>query len=127
MVTMDSLKVCFRGIWLPVPGIIWRRQIARSFEAQLERLANIPHAQRQIRAYLVTELTEVGRSLTPAYIAEQLNMDLDQVTSIIADLEADLTYLFRDQSGAVEWAYPVTAARTPHRLIFSSGQEIWAA
>ena len=38
-----------------------------------------------------------------------------------------MTFLFGDEWGAVEWAYPVTAAQTPHRLAFSSGERINAA
>jgi hypothetical protein len=110
-----------------MPGIIWRRQIARSFQEQLSRLTSMPDTQRRIRAFVVAELPRVGMPLTPAHIAEQLDMDLALVTASIAKLEAGLTYLFRDHTGAVEWAYPVTAATTPHRLTFSSGEEIWAA
>jgi hypothetical protein len=38
-----------------------------------------------------------------------------------------MTFLFRNEHGAVEWAYPVTAARTPHRVAFSTGERINAA
>ena len=56
-------------------------------------------------------------------------MDLPQnrVVDILVDLEARMTFLFRDEQGSVEWAYPVTAAQTPHRTEFTSGERTNAA
>jgi len=49
------------------------------------------------------------------------------VLRILDELEKKMTFLYRDEQGAVLWAYPVTAARTPHRITFSSGERISAA
>jgi hypothetical protein len=49
------------------------------------------------------------------------------VTSILADLEARKGFLFRNEDGAVVWAYPVTAEPTPHRIRFKSGETLYAA
>ena len=127
MLGLDSLKVRVRGAWLPAPGFLWRRQIGGSFQKELARLNGMSPDHRRIRAFAVTELPKSGRPLTPAAIAKQFSLRQDEVATILADLEGGMTYLFRNQEGALEWAYPVTAAPTPHRLTFSSGQEIWGA
>ena len=127
MFKWNGLKIRYRGAWLSVPGFFWRRQIVSSIREQARRLASMSDRKREIRAYVVGELPKVGRPLAPADIARQLNMSQDKVMSILAELESGMTYLFRNQNGAVEWAYPVTAAPTPHRLAFSSGEEIWGA
>ena len=43
------------------------------------------------------------------------------------DLEKHLTFLFRNAAGAVTWAYPVTVEQTPHRIVLSSGEQLYAA
>ena len=54
-------------------------------------------------------------------------IDAPLIVAFLDDLEKHMTFLFRDEQGAVEWAYPVTVAQTPHRLTFSSGERVNAA
>jgi hypothetical protein len=49
------------------------------------------------------------------------------VVSILDDLEARMTFLFRGERGVVTWAYPVTVDQTPHRVTFGTGERIYAA
>ena len=49
------------------------------------------------------------------------------MVGLLDDLEKHMTFLFRNAQGAVEWAYPVTVARTPHKVTFSSGEKLFAA
>jgi hypothetical protein len=65
--------------------------------------------------------------MPPETIAQGLNMDLEQVVPILEQLEKRLTFLYRNEAGAVIWAYPVTVEVTPHRVTFSSGEQIYAA
>jgi hypothetical protein len=127
MFNWDGLKVQTRGVWLAVPGFLWRRQIAKGFRDQAQRLAGMSDARRAVRAFVVSELPKVGRPLAPADIAEQLDIPQGKVIRLLGELESGMTYLYRNQDGAVEWAYPVTAAPTPHQLTFDSGEEIWGA
>jgi hypothetical protein len=80
-----------------------------------------------IRNFVVTELPRSGIPLSSEYIAQALKLPLDQVVSILDDLEDHMTFLFRNERGAVEWAYPVTVDQTPHRMTFSSGERVNAA
>jgi len=38
-----------------------------------------------------------------------------------------MTFLYRNVAGNVVWAYPVTVEQTPHRVIFNTGESIYAA
>jgi len=80
-----------------------------------------------IRDFVVRELPEYGSPLSPAMISERTGLDMDRVLSILEELERHLTFLVRDESGAVLWAYPVTAEKTPHQILFKTGQRINAA
>jgi hypothetical protein len=48
------------------------------------------------------------------------------VVTILDELEAHLTFVFRNEAGAVTWAYPVTVDETPHHATFSTGEEAWS-
>jgi hypothetical protein len=56
-----------------------------------------------------------------------LKLGLDQVDTILDELEQKLFFLVRNAQGAVSWAYPVTVETTPHRLTFKSGEQLYAA
>ena len=108
---------------LPLPGPIWRGQIPHGSE----HLAFMTEAQHRVRDYVVVELPRYAAPLPPAKIAKDLDMPPEQVAGILDELEKRLTFLFRDESGAVLWAYPVTAERTPHGVTFSTGEQLYAA
>ena len=80
-----------------------------------------------VRNFVVRELPRTATALSPEVIAASLGLSLDRVTAILVELERHLTFLYRDTSGSVAWAYPVTVEPTPHRVTFSSGEKLYAA
>jgi hypothetical protein len=107
---------------LPVPRFIWQRQVRGN--AHLDFMSIDHH---RVRDFVVTEIPKAGKPLSPDYIAQALDLPPDRLIGILDDLETHLTFLFRNPQGEVEWAYPVTAACTPHHMAFSSGERINAA
>jgi len=107
---------------LPIPRFIWQRGVRG--DAGLGFMTEDHHL---IRNFVVTELPRVGEPLSPEFIAHALNLPLDQVVRILDDLERHMTFLFRNEQGAVAWAYPVTVDQTPHRVTFSTGERVNAA
>jgi hypothetical protein len=107
---------------LPIPRFIWQRQV--SGEANLDFMSPDHH---RVRDFVVTEIPKVGKPLSPGYIAQALDLPADRLGVILDELEKHMTFLFRNPPGEVEWAYPVTAASTPHHVAFSSGERIDAA
>ena len=49
------------------------------------------------------------------------------ILALLDDLQKHLFFLVLNPAGDVNWAYPVTAEKTPHRLRFSSGELTYAA
>ena len=84
-------------------------------------------AHQRVRDYAVLELPRSGKPLPPARIAQELQLVEAQVVEILDDLEKHKTFLFRNAQGAVSWAYPVTVDQTPHRVVFSTGEQVYAA
>lgn len=124
---MDSLRVGLGPLLVPLPGPLWRRKVEHQAAGAERLLERLPEDHRAVRRFVVAEIAERARAVAPEHVARELHLPVDRVERILAELEARLLFLYRDARGAVEWAYPVTAARTPHRLRFDSGAETFAA
>jgi hypothetical protein len=112
---------------IPVPGFVWRRAVARDAAKVAARLRFMTDEHHRVRDYAVRELPRAGRPLSPDEIAAGTGLPPLRVRELLDELERRLMFLFRDARGHVEWAYPVTAAATPHHLAFSSGERLDAA
>ena len=110
---------------IPIPAFIWQRQVKGNTGESPTAFMTPDH--HRVRDFVVTELPIAGRPLPPELIAARLNLPLDRTIAILDDLERRLTFLFRDETGAVVWAYPVTAAKTPHRFTANTGDTLYAA
>ena len=114
------------GLWrltLPIPPARWKKMD----EGGGDPLGFMTEAHHRIRDFAVTELTRSGKPLTPEFIAQEMQLAQTCVVDILDELERHKTFLFRDARGAVTWAYPVTVAPTPHRVRFSTGEQVYAA
>jgi hypothetical protein len=118
------------GFWrymLAVPPILWEKQIQRA-RMKIERnLSFMTPAHREVHHFAVRELPRAGVPLSPEAIAGALGMTTPSVIALLNDLESHMTFLYRNEAGAVTWAYPVTVTPTPHRVTFSSGERVYAA
>jgi hypothetical protein len=106
----------------PLPRAVWQRQVRGG--AHLDFMSDDHH---RVRNFVVRELPRVAEPLSPELIARELDLEASRVVAILDELERRMTFLFRNAQGAVAWAYPVTADRTPHRVSFGTGEQIYAA
>ncbi len=118
------------GLWrymLKVPPFLWEKQISRAkkkFESE-NRFLTKEHSV--VHHFVVRELPRAGKPLPPEFIADSLNLSIRRVNAILGELEKHMTFLFRNRSGEVTWAYPVTVDKTPHHLTSSTGEQLYAA
>lgn len=126
---MDETMLIGRGEqMLQVSSEPLYKHLAAARSHSATRLGFMTEAHHRVRNFVVRELPRnAGKPLQPADIAQQLALQLDRVVDLLAELQQHLFFLVLDKSGAVSWAFPVTVEKTPHRLRFSSGEEIWAA
>ena len=122
-----SLLLGLGRFLLRIPRPIWQQEVARSVRASEKSLAFMTADHHKVRDSVVREMPRIAKPISPERIAQDLNMELDQVIPILDVLEENLTFLYRNQAGAVIWAYPVTVEPTPHRITFNSGEQIYAA
>ena len=124
---MDNILLGLSRFMIPIPRYIWKRQLPakeRHLTASIGFMSEQHHA---IRNHVVKELPRVGKPLPPELIAQSVNLPVDRVVAIMDDLEKNMTFLFRNEHGAVTWAYPVTVDRTPHHVALSTGEKTHAA
>jgi hypothetical protein len=107
---------------VPIPRAMWQRHLSGG--ADLGFMSGDHH---RVRNFVVTELARVGKPLSPESIAQALSLPGGRVTEMLVDLERRMTFLFRNEEGAVAWAYPVTVERTPHHVTLSTGEQVYAA
>ena len=118
------------GIWrltVGLPEPIWQREVARQARGAVESLGFMSEDHHRVRDFTVRELPRAGAPLSPATIARELDLPLGRTNAILDELEENMTFLYRGDGESVTWAYPVTVDRTPHRVTFSSGEQIHAA
>ena len=110
------------------PESVWEQELAKAPQFFASRLAFMTPDHHRVRNFLVSELPRNdGKPLPPAALSQQLGMKSDKLNKILSDLERNLFFLVRDDAGAVLWAFPVTAAKTPHLVRFASGESSFAA
>ena len=118
------------GLWrflIPLPPVIARRRVAGFRDAIDNEVGAMSAEHRDVHRFVVEELPRFGAPLPADVIAERLQIPLDRLSTLLDELEARKGFLFRDRAGAVAWAYPVTVELTPHRITFSSGEQLYAA
>jgi hypothetical protein len=123
----DTLLMRRNRRMLRVPAAVWKRNVrseARRSAARLDFMGPVHH---RIRNFVVTELPRAGHPLSPETIAAALDLEPDLVGEILDELEAHLTFLYRSDGRNVDWAYPVTAEETPHKLTFDNGERFFGA
>jgi len=111
---------------IPIPRVVWQPLMkvgARKARTSLRFMSEDHH---RVRDFAVLELPRSGAPLSPATIAEALDLSLPRVRSILDELEEHLAFLFRSDGEEVTWAYPVTVEETPHHASFSSGEEAYS-
>ena len=118
------------GLWryiIKFPPFLWEKHISKAkkkFEAANTFMSK---EHRLVHHFVVKELPFIGKPLSQDVIADRLGMSIDRVKLILDDLEAHMTFVFRNRQGDVVWAYPVTVEQTPHHVSFHTGEQLYAA
>ncbi len=123
----DNLFLGFLRHIIPVPSHIWHKQIEKTAGQHEDELAFMTKEHHLVRNYVVREMPHIRQPISPSIISKALALPEEQLIPILTDLERHMTFLFRNPQGDVTWAYPVTVDTTPHRVTFSSGEQIYAA
>ncbi len=83
------------------PQAAWKQELAQVPEHSHSRLSFMTPAHHQVRYFVVKELAIRQAPIEAAVIAEKLDIPLEQVQSILDELEQQLFFLVRNERGAV--------------------------
>lgn len=123
----DTILMARGEIFKEIPQKDWEEGLTAMVSHVVDGLAFMTQEHHRVRNFAVRELPRVGSPLATKFIAESLNLKVTQTKVILDELEKHMTFLFRNEQGAVAWAYPVTIDPTPHRVHFSTSESLYAA
>jgi hypothetical protein len=111
---------------IPIPRVVWQAVMKAGGRKARASLGFMSTDHHRVRDFTVLELPRAGGPLSPERIADALDLALPRVRTILGELEAHLTFVFRSDGERVSWAYPVTVDETPHHATFSTGEEAYS-
>lgn len=110
-----------------VPRHLWRLVVVREARRAGHHIEWMTPAHHQLRDFAVTEIIRTAEPVSPEQFAAGTGVAVDLVSGLLTDLEKRKTFVFRSDGVNVDWAYPVTATETPHRIRLDSGERFFAA
>jgi hypothetical protein len=123
--TMSATLLVAQGNQITrMPEAVWKGHLSEAPDHIRSRLTFMTEDHHRVRYFVVRELPRFGRPIPVKAIATALDLAVGRVDEILSELERNLFFLWRNNEGAVEWAYPVTAASTGHHLIYSTGERL---
>lgn len=114
-------------VLISVPPHLWKHKLKKGRADIIESHQWITPDHRRVHHFVVRELPRLARPMEPDFIAQGLDLELEKVLAILADLEKNMVFLTRNFEGNIHWSYPVTVDQTPHKLTFSTGEQLNAA
>jgi hypothetical protein len=111
---------------VPVPEWVFRPMVQRDSK-KLARRQVLDPDERRVQHFAVREIPRRRKAIPPEVFARELDLALDEVSQILDELERRMTFLCRRGGEDVIWAYPVTAAETPHQVRIDGGAAFSAA
>ena len=123
----DTLLMRRKRRMFRLPAAIWKRNVRSEARRAAARLEFMGPDHHRIRNFVVAELPRTQQPLSPEAIAAGVGLDIERVGEILDELEERLTFLYRRDGLNVDWAYPVTAEKTSHRVTFDNGERFFAA
>ena len=124
---MNTLVVRLGRVGMRLPASMWRRVVRAGARRAGKRLESLSSDHRRVRDFTVTEIIGTGRAVAPERIAEGTGIPADRIPGLLEDLERAKVFLFRSDGSSVNWAYPVTAEETPHRIRLETGERCFAS
>src|SRR2546426_9852961 len=124
----DRILIGGREKIYEMPAENWRKHLTVGQQHMQVRLGFMMEDHHRVRNFAVRELPRnQGKALSAVEISRRLDLPLDRVVAILEELQKNLFFLVLNEMGEVSCAFPVTSDWTPHRLIFNSGESVFAA
>ena len=110
-----------------IPRKDWEQNLSQISQHSETRLSFMSREHHLVRNFVVRELPRTSQPVQPELISQSLELPLARVNTLLDELEYNLFFLVRNSQGSVSWAYHVTIEKTPHELVFSTGERLYGA
>lgn len=124
---MNALLIRLERFGLRVPRTLWRRVISAEAKRSGKNLEWFTPDHHRVRDFVVTEVAATGAAVSPEVLRNATGLREDRLAVVLDQLEKGKTFLYRTGGTDVDWAYPVTAEDTGHRIRLDSGERFFAA
>ena len=124
---MNALLIRLPRFGLRVPQLLWRRVIGAEAKRSGRNLEWFTPEHHRVRDFVVTEIAATGAAVNSEVLGRATGLGERRLAEILDQLEKGMTFLYRTAGTEVDWAYPVTAEDTGHRIRLDSGERFFAA
>ena len=127
---VDLKRKAFMGIWrfmIPLPQFMIKIDVNNMANAICRKSADVSDEERKVHYFVVKSLSDTNEPVAPEYIADQLGIPIDRVAAIVDKRAPMKTYFYRYDCPGINWAYPVTAEDSGHKVTFNAGAQLNAA
>lgn len=124
---MNALLIRLERFGLRLPRVLWQRVINAEARRSGKNLEWFTSEHHRVRDLAVTTIAATGSAVSQERLGSAAGIEWDRLAVVLDDLEKGKTFLYRSGSSDVDWAYPVTAENTGHRIRLDSGERFFAA
>ena len=122
-----KLYVGYQGIMLPVPPVLSKKGAQKGEKGAKANADSLTDLERRVHHFIVLKMVDARKPITSEMIADEMEMPLGQVCSVIDKLESLKTFIYRSDGKGIDWAYPLSLDNTGFRMTSSSGERFFAA
>jgi len=115
------------GFMISIPRVISEKGLQKGVAGAKAKAALLSAQERTIHHYIVKKMAIAQEPITAELVSEELSIPVDRVEKAIDKLEGMKTFLYRSDSKAINWAYPLSLENTGHEMSTSTGERFFAA
>lgn len=122
-----KLYMGYKGVMLPIPQILSRKGAHKGEKGARTNADSLTDLERRIHHFIVLKMMKARKPITSDMIADEMDISLDRVCSIIDKLENLKTFIYRSNGKGIDWAYPFSLNNTGFLMTSSCGDTFFAA
>lgn len=123
----DNVLIGLKDDLVTIPFSDVKSEMKKGLKKAEDRVKLFSEEKRKIHHFIVKNLPILREPISPDLISQELQIPLNSVIKIVTELEEGKTFIYRNNSENINWAYPVTVDTTPHKIYFSTGEQVNAA
>jgi hypothetical protein len=122
-----KLYMGYKGFMLPVHPVLSEKGALKGIKGARANAHSLTNLERRVHHCIVLKMVNAREPITSNMIADEMQIPLDQVCSIVNKLETLKTFVYRSDGQRIDWAYPLSFNNTGFWMTSSTGDKFFAA